>query len=91
MALGLGLHEGVVLILPACMRASACTTHMYTHPPKATLMLDIFVCFDDIISLFQLHNDLTMVICDVLIWYRCQRIKTEFTFEYNYLEDELIV
>lgn len=26
-----------------------------------------------------------------LILFRCQRIKTEFVFEYNYLEDELIV
>lgn len=26
--------------------------------------------------------------CDVRC--RCQRIKTEFTFEYNYLEDELV-
>ena len=27
----------------------------------------------------------------MLLLFRCQRIKTEFTFEYNYLEDELIV
>jgi len=29
--------------------------------------------------------------CPDLIILRCQRIKTDFTFEYNYLEDDPIV